>query len=66
MLAICRAVGPMVHAGSTHLSALAHVCRDTCADCERECRKHEKHHAICKECAEACERVVSAAGKVAG
>ena len=66
MLAICKAVGPMADAGSKHLPALARVCRDVCSDCETACRKHETHHAVCKQCAEACARTVAEAQKIAG
>jgi Cys-rich four helix bundle protein (predicted Tat secretion target) len=65
MLAVCRAVGPMADAGSKHLASLARVCRDVCTDCERECRKHESHHDVCKQCAEACARTVGETQKIA-
>jgi Cys-rich four helix bundle protein (predicted Tat secretion target) len=66
MLAICRAVGPFAVAATPHLPALARVCHDVCVECERECRKHETHHAVCKQCADACARVVTEAKKIAG
>ncbi len=65
MLAVCRAAGPLVYADSKHLESFAKLCADVCADCETACRKHEAHHAICKQCAEACARTVAAAKKLA-
>lgn len=64
MLAVCRATGPLVYAGSKHLRAFAAVCAAVCADCETACRKHESHHAICKACAEACAKTVAEAKKL--
>lgn len=64
MLAICRAAGPLVYAGSKHLRAFAEVCAAVCGDCETACRKHESHHAICKACAEACAKTVAEAKKL--
>jgi Cys-rich four helix bundle protein (predicted Tat secretion target) len=61
MLAVCRAAGPLVYAGSKHLGAFAKVCAAVCADCEAACRKHEGHHAVCKRCAEACAKIVAEA-----
>jgi len=61
MLAVCRAAGPLVYAGSKHLGAFAKVCAAVCADCETACRKHEGHHAVCKRCAEACAKTVAEA-----
>jgi Cys-rich four helix bundle protein (predicted Tat secretion target) len=65
MLAVCRAAGPLVHADSKHLQAFAKLCAGVCSDCETACRKHEGHHAICKQCAEACAKTVAAAKKLA-
>lgn len=64
MLAICRAAGPLVYAGSKHLGAFAKLCAAICSDCETACRKHEAHHAICKQCAEACAKTVAEAKKL--
>jgi Cys-rich four helix bundle protein (predicted Tat secretion target) len=65
MLAVCRAAGPLVYADSKHLRAFAKLCADVCGDCETACRKHEGHHAICKQCAEACAKTVAEAKKLA-
>lgn len=54
MMPICDALLRLVSQGSRYLPALAKVAADTCASCEKECRKHEKKHAECKACADAC------------
>jgi Cys-rich four helix bundle protein (predicted Tat secretion target) len=65
MLAVCRVVGPLAAADSTHLKALARLCADVCTDCEKACRPHADHHPVCKACAEACTAVIAEAKKVA-
>jgi Cys-rich four helix bundle protein (predicted Tat secretion target) len=64
MLAICAAVGPIAAAGGKYLKSTARVCLDVCTDCEQVCRKHEAHHAVCKDCADTCARVVAECKKV--
>ncbi len=64
MLAVCRAAGPLVYAGSKHVAGYAKLCAGICADCETACRKHESHHAICKQCAEACAKTIAEAKKL--
>ncbi len=54
MSAMCEALARLAAADSGHLPELAKVAHETCLDCEKECRKHEKEHAICKACAESC------------
>jgi Cys-rich four helix bundle protein (predicted Tat secretion target) len=54
MNAMCEAVARLASANSEHLPELARVAHATCLDCEKECRKHEKEHAVCRACAEAC------------
>ena len=54
MTAVCLAVARLAAAGSPHLADLAKVAVKTCTDCEKECRKHEQHHPVCKACADAC------------
>jgi Cys-rich four helix bundle protein (predicted Tat secretion target) len=60
MLPICDAFGIQVASNSAYVDSLAKVCRQACADCETACREHEKSHVECKECAEACARIVAA------
>ena len=64
MIAVCNAVASLAAAESDYLKPLAKVCIDVCDSCEKECRKHEQKHAICKETADACARVVSACKKL--
>jgi Cys-rich four helix bundle protein (predicted Tat secretion target) len=64
MLAVCRAIGPIVDARGKYVKPMAQICADVCTDCEAACRKHASHHAICAECADACAAVVKAAKAV--
>ena len=57
MQAICGAFSYLLAANSEYIKAYAPVCEQVCTDCEKECRKHEKH-IECKACAEACAAVV--------
>ncbi len=54
MLSICATLQKLAAAGSPHLPEMAKLAMVVCQDCEKECRKHEQHHATCKACAEAC------------
>jgi hypothetical protein len=56
---MCGALAQLAALDSKHLKALAPVCRDICSDCEKECRKHEKKHTVCKDCADACAKLVN-------
>ena len=60
MLAVCHATQRLALTGSPRLAALTAVCVEVCADCEKECRKHEQHPP-CKACADACARFIAAA-----
>jgi Cys-rich four helix bundle protein (predicted Tat secretion target) len=64
MNAMCETLARLASAGSEHLPVLAKVCRDVCLDCEKECRKHEKEHAICKACADTCAATAEECKKV--
>ena len=61
MLAVCRAVGPIVDAKGKYVRGMAQLCTAVCSDCEQACRKHAEHHAVCRTCADACAAVVAAA-----
>jgi Cys-rich four helix bundle protein (predicted Tat secretion target) len=54
MTAICEALARLASANFEHLAEFAKIAHATCLDCEKECRKHENEHAICKACAESC------------
>lgn len=53
-VAVCGALASLAAQGSAVTGKLAAVALEVCRSCEQECRKHEKQHAICKDCAEAC------------
>ena len=57
MQAICGGFSYLLAANSEYVKEYANVCKQVCADCEKECRKHEEH-VECKNCAEACAAVV--------
>ena len=59
MTPICEAFAVQVANQTKYLDELASVCRAACVDCEKECRKHAKHHSICKECADACAHLIA-------
>jgi Cys-rich four helix bundle protein (predicted Tat secretion target) len=65
MSAMCAALARLASANSPHLAALAKVCREVCLDCEKECRKHEKEHDVCRACAESCAACAEECKKVA-
>ncbi len=54
MSAVCEAIARLAQADSQYLAELAKVTHATCLDCEKECRKHENEHVVCKACAESC------------
>jgi Cys-rich four helix bundle protein (predicted Tat secretion target) len=54
ILPMCAGLAKLAALETPRLKEYAKVCMDACADCEKECRKHEKMHEICKACAEAC------------
>ena len=65
MMAVCGALSRLAATESTFLPALAAVCRDVCAACERECEKHAKSHAVCAACGEACKKLGAALAGIA-
>jgi len=64
MITVCNALASLAAAESDYLKPLASVCIPVCEACEKECRKHEQKHAICKETADACAKVVTACKKL--
>jgi len=61
MLAICAATQTLVASNSPYLKSAVQLCVTSCTDCERACRKHAEHHAVCKACADACAATINAA-----
>ncbi|MGO9829955.1 MAG: Csp1 family four helix bundle copper storage protein [Myxococcaceae bacterium] len=64
MLPSCEALAQLAVQNSPRLKALAVVCAQICRDCEKACRKHEMHHAICKACADSCAACAAECDKV--
>ncbi|MBI4745823.1 MAG: four-helix bundle copper-binding protein [Deltaproteobacteria bacterium] len=54
MMAFCTAHVQLISYRSKHLKAMCELAILVCEDCEKECRKHEKDHDLCRKCAEAC------------
>ncbi|MCF7822044.1 MAG: Csp1 family four helix bundle copper storage protein [Mariprofundaceae bacterium] len=52
--AFCTAHARMATLESTRMKEMCELSIKMCSDCEKECRKHEKKHASCKDCADAC------------
>ena len=65
-IAACAATAKLALNDSAHIKAMAAVCKSVCADCEVECRKHGKKHAICEDMANACKATVEACEKIIG
>jgi Cys-rich four helix bundle protein (predicted Tat secretion target) len=51
---VCRALASLAAQESSATKQMARVVLEVCGNCERECRKFAKQHALCKECADAC------------
>jgi len=62
-LATSHALATLAAANSKHAKELAQVCKAVCKDCEAECRKHEAKMPVCKECADACAKMIAAIDK---
>lgn len=64
MLPMCGALAKLAALDAPRLKEFARVCRDVCADCEKECKKHQDHHALCKACAESCAACIKECEKL--
>jgi Cys-rich four helix bundle protein (predicted Tat secretion target) len=64
-IATSRALASLAAANSKHTKDLARVCSDVCKDCETECRKHQAKMAVCRECADACARMIQEVARLA-
>lgn len=65
VIAVCTSLSIAAALESKNLPALAKAAMQFCKDCEDECRKHEKTHATCKECADACAKCLAECKKLA-
>jgi len=54
MIAACAAIEQLANYNSPHVPKMARVVMDICKDCEKECRKFEKEHEVCKQTADSC------------
>lgn len=58
MVALAEALHGVVAYGTAekeHVTSLVKTAQMFMANCEKECLKHAKYHAECRECAEACQ-----------
>lgn len=65
LLAVCSALQQLASYRSKNLAKIAALALDVCKQCEEECRKHEKKHRTCKDCADACADCARACKAVA-
>jgi len=56
---MCTARAELAALDSPRLKEMAAVCAKVCDDCEKECRKHEKHHVECRKRADSCAGVIA-------
>ena len=54
MMAACHMLRQLATWKSAYVPRMAAVVMDMCKACEDECRKHEKKHKECKDCADSC------------
>lgn len=65
LLAVCSTLQKLANQDSKRTPQFAKLAADVCADCEKECRKHEKKHAECKACADSCAACLKECQKLA-
>ena len=65
LLAVCGALQRLATTESPLLPKYARLAGEFCEGCEKECRKHEKKHSQCKDCAEACAACLKECRKIA-
>jgi len=65
MIAACAAIEQLANYNSPHLSKMAKVVMDICQDCEKECRKFDKKHEVCKTSADSCAVCFNECKKIA-
>jgi Cys-rich four helix bundle protein (predicted Tat secretion target) len=63
--ATCAALTSLAAQNAPSLSKMASLSAAVCKNCEIECRKHEKDHIECKNCAEACAACATECSKAA-
>jgi Cys-rich four helix bundle protein (predicted Tat secretion target) len=65
LVSVCGTLQQLAASNSKYLPRYAKFAMDVCKGCEEECRKHEKKHQACKDCAEACASCAKECEKVA-
>lgn len=60
---VADALGTLAGMGSEHVKTISAAVSTIAAACETECRKHAGSHTQCKECADACSKLVKALKK---
>lgn len=65
LLSVCATLRHLATQNSKHLPKFAKVAADICRDCEKECRKHEKEHSQCRDCADSCAACAKECDKAA-
>ena len=58
-MAFCTAHAKLASYNSKYLKGMIELGMQVCEDCEKQCRKHEKHPS-CKACADACADCIKA------
>ena len=58
MLPMCNTLVTYAAADAARLKGLATLCIVVCEDCEKACKKHAEHHAVCKRCMESCQACI--------
>jgi Cys-rich four helix bundle protein (predicted Tat secretion target) len=64
MMPMCGALVRFAALDAPRLKELAKLCGEVCEDCEKECKKHAEHHAVCRMCAESCAACVKECKKI--
>ncbi len=64
LVAACGFLAEVAIYDSERLKKAAALAIDVCNSCEAECRKHEKKHQPCKDCADACVKCVEECKKI--
>lgn len=54
LVPVCQALAALAAQESPFLPHYAKAAAEICRACEQQCRKHEKEHVQCRDCAEAC------------
>lgn len=65
LLAVCSTLRSLAAQDSKYLRRYAAFAMDVCKSCEEECRKHEKKHVQCRDCAESCAACARECKKIA-